>query len=314
MKNTMKLVGTVAVVCFGVSTVRAGDWEYSVGAWYRTFSDVDFARIQLVNTQDGHAGNGFVTGNNEFAPGVLTVVNGAKQGVNTNRATLHSVVSDSDSDELGSGLGVIVGATTPLGDGESGWCLDLSLGAVRSTSDASFGVLATPSTFAVQADDPSTPLVDENTWGAPFGDPNAVVVLGPAGDAGHPDVLALLDFDFDMELCTLGVGVSYLRRSDKASIRLGLGPALSLVDFDASRREDVSFDDGTPVYSAMYKDDGTSVRLGGYLGVALGVQLSERVGLALGCRYDYVADDLNTDFGEVQLSGASGTLKLVFSF
>ena len=305
MKSRMKLAGLVAGVCVGVSALHAQDWEYSVGAWYRSFSDIDFAREQLANLQDDHAGNGFVTGNDEFATGVLTVVNGPKQGANTERATLHRVIFEGDSDELGSGLGLIVGASKALRGEESGLRLDVSLGYARSESDAGFGVLGTPSTFAV----------NEFTWGGPFADPDAVVVLAPAGDAGHPNVLALVDYDFDMDLCTLGIGVSYVRRSDKVSLKLGMGPALSVADYKASRRETVRFeDDGADVYSASYRDSGRSLRLGGYAGVALGVRLSEKVGLELGCRYDYVPDDLNTDFGEVQLSGASGELKLVFSF
>ncbi|MEA3451329.1 MAG: hypothetical protein U9Q83_05435 [Bacteroidota bacterium] len=61
-------------------------------------------------------------------------------------------------------------------------------------------------------------------------------------------------------------------------------------------------------------DNGIDFLLGLYTNIAIGYDITEKIGVQLGARYDYIPEDLSTDFADIELSGLSAEFKIIYSF
>jgi len=304
----MKISRIAAVLGVALmTTVAAGPWELSLGLVARSVGDFDIKSDVFVNP--AFPDSPYVTGilGYDGQPALALLADPDRQGrVLGNVATLHSMDFAGVSEGLDTSLGVLLAARTPLGEKwDREWFLGLSfLWFGSDVSASSDEVAGTSHHFTA----------DPLSWDA-LGGPNTVVVGSGAGsDMGG--VYGAYNIGLDLDAYTFGVGIGTDVVLPFGSLRLEVGPTLTVVDYKAEASVDVRWEsDDVPVFAGnRTKDSGVEFLLGFYGDFSFVYDFNERFGVGIGVRYDYLFEKLNTDLGDADLSGVSGSVKAVFRF
>lgn len=301
----MKITSILIAVGMAVTaTVSAGPWELSLGLVHRSVGDFDLDGVVFANPNLSTP-SPYVTGVLDGdLPNSAYVVDYGRQGGGTALAALHSIDFADDSEGMDSSTGVLLAARTELGE-RWGMPWFLSLNALWFGSDASTSGTVAGTTYHFVADDTS--------WGD-FG-PNTVVLTDVT--SGNLDsVYGTYEVDLDLDAFTFGIGLGTDVVLPVGALRLEVGPSLTVVDYDESATTAAYWSsDDVPVYSAVRtSDDGVDFLGGLYGDLSFAYDFNERFGVGLGIRYDYVYQKLETDLGDVDLSGFSAMLKFQVRF
>ncbi len=295
--------GTVLLGLWAVCplAVMGQDWELSIGPSYRTFGDIDFDSYEFNNPN--HAD--YIDADESTSPNLLTYdsANGPYiLDVSNSEASVRNVTFTGDNADLDGAPGFVLGANRKVAEG---WTLDLSLTGVFADQDETF-TGSTNVDVTSYALDPNNITPTAARW----------VAKGISPTTTPAQIDTALNFDTTVNLYTVGLGVASEDVFGAWTIRIGAGPTLSLADYDMSRTETLSWaSSGQNVYSSQTEDDdGLEVHAGGYANVGVEYNFSERMGLALNGRYDWIPSDMETDFGEVDLSGFSGQLRFTYKY
>jgi hypothetical protein len=314
------------MAAFGMAlaaTVSAGPWELSLGLTARTVGDFDIKSDIFVNP--AFPDSPYVTGilGYDGQPQLALLADPVRQGrLLGDVATLHRIDFGGASEGLDSAMGVLFAARTPLGDHwDRTWMLNLSAMWFSSDVSASGSVVGTTEQFDVLA---GLDVPPGGVWDNPdFGGPNTVWVYpypdDPSGPGTTlPGVYGVYDIDLELDAYTFGAGIGTDVVLPFGSLRLEVGPTLTVVDYDAEALIDVRWDsDDASVFdggAARVDDSGIEFMLGFYGDLSFVYDFNERFGVGIGVRYDYVFEKLDTDLGEVDLSGISGAIKAVYRF
>jgi len=305
-----------------VHTASGADWTLKLGANYRTFGEAELTAFSFSNP-DAVTGSGFVSGNLPSTMTVNVVDQGLQVDLGGGFADLHKVsFAGGCDDDIDNSFGVVIAAAKPLNET---WDLELSLTVNALDSGASASAIGTTERYNTSAAGGAwTPFAGgakgtEAQWVDLGGTGWAGPLLAPVGGY-QVDATGSVDYDFEVDIYTFGVGVTTdMELSDNVGVALSIGPTLTLGDFSVKRTESAFFtdddDDPTPIYDPeTLSDDGLEVIFGAYASVSVGVAFGEQFSLAAGLRYDYAANQLATDLADLELSGFSSELKLVFSF
>ena len=288
------------------ATVSAGPWELSLGLVARTAGDFDIKSDLFVNP--AFPNSPYVTGILGYAgqPELVLLADPDRQGRPTGAATLPRMDFGGVSEGLDTSLGVLLAARTPLGDHwDRTWMLCLN--ALWFSSDVSSSGAAVPGISEHFAAFPGT-------WDV-FGANPVIVGSGVGSDQGG--VYGVYDIDLDLDAYTFGAGIGTDFVLPFGALRLEVGPSLTVVDFSADALVDVRWEsDDVSVFggAARVDDSGVEFLLGFYGDFSFVYDFNERFGLGIGVRYDYLFEELDTDLGEVDLSGFSGAVKAMFRF
>ncbi len=303
----MKISRIVAALGMAfAATVSASPWELSLGLVARTVGDFDVKSDLFVNP--AFPNSPYVTGilGYDGQPELALLADPDRQGRPDAVATLHRMDFGGVSEGLDTSLGVLLAARTPLGEHwERTWFLGLS--ALWFSSDVSASGSAVPGISEHFAAVPGT-------WDV-FGANTVLVGSGVGSDQGG--VYGVYAIGLDLDAYTLGVGIGTDVYLPFGSLRLEVGPTLTVVDFSANARVDVRWDsDDASVFGGAARIDDSGVKfLPGFYGdLSLVYDFNERFGIGIGVRYDYLFEKLDTDLGEVDLSGFSGAIKALFRF
>ncbi|MBT3377920.1 MAG: hypothetical protein HN742_16845 [Lentisphaerae bacterium] len=301
------------------TTASAEEWKLKLGANYRIFGEAELTGFAFSNP-DLFTGNGFVSGN---LPGLLAV-NVVNQGLQVEAgavspdgdfAELHRVDFASGADDhMDASRGFVLAASGMFNEV---WDVELSLAVNKLDSGASATATGTTERYDTSNDD---------SWAAAGGTAAQWIDSTFAGWAGplappvggyQVDATGAVAYDFEVDVYTFGLGLSRdLQLGECVDVSLSAGPTITLGDFSVSRTESAAFTDvaNTPIYSNTLHDDGLEVVLGAYASVSVGLVFDEQLTLEAGARYDYGVSQLQTDLADLDLSGLSGELKLVFSY
>lgn len=284
-------------------TVAAAPWELSLGLVHRTVGDFEIASGGF--NSPAFPDSGYVTGSLD-AGSLVTVLDPPRQSnVLGTVVALHSIDFAGDDEGMDLTPGVLLAARTVLGE-RWGRTWELSLNAMWFGAD-------TDSAGTVQG---TTELFGVIVWD-PFSiDPNSALVGAPVPPGTTlSDVYGTYDLDLDLDAFTFGLGIGTDVALPIGSVRLEAGPSLTVVDYD----EQASYaaywsSDGATVYQSRISDSGVKFLPGVYGDLSFAYDFNERIGMGLGVRYDFMFEKLETDLGELDLSGFSAMLKVQVRF
>lgn len=290
---TVALTGAVLASGALYGQEGGGDgWKLSLSYVYRTFGDVDFKGFDMPGYVTGQDPTGQPAG--PLGPMYLGDPNQNLPPVGgTNYAVLHRNLDFRGADhDLDAANGFELTAATPVGIRDRLFDLELSLVAV--TNDASQTVSDVP--------------VDRQLFN------DALGTWVPGGTTSNPTTFAILDYDLDMTVLTHAVGVGTTYHCQDWYVRGAVGPTLTVVDYDATR--DISVEDSAagPLPATDAEHDGEmEFKLGAYARVGAGYNVTDGLSLEIGARYDYI-QEVDSKFMDLDLSGLSGNLSLIFMF
>jgi hypothetical protein len=298
---------TVALGLLLAAGVNAGPWELSLAASYRSVGDLELDRIQFTNPSfaDSMYVNGAFDG--ASTPQVIYVANlGFQNG--TTYTSLSTLEMPAGDEGLDSALGLTLAARRSLGERWGmPWFLGLNLTWFGTDASVSGMVSGTPYYWNIVP----------GTWGYD-GANSAIVANGPVQD-GH-DPLGLVygtyDLDLDLDAYTFGLGLGTDVAVPFGSLRLEAGPTLTLADYSTNASYAARWVNGdTAVYTPVDRSDsGLEWHAGLYGDLSFVFDLSETLGVGVGVRYDYVFEKVDTDIGDIDLSGFSASAKVLYRF
>jgi len=296
------------VVALACGVASADGWEISVGANYRSVGKLELDRIKFVNpTYGGDYVNGSVATNS------IVVDQWIKQtpGLSSSTARLNSLSGRVGECLLDNEPGAILELSKALSQQDYGvWSLDLSMSWTKSDLSENSNFSGTP---AYRESDGLLGFLGNGT-------PNGATAVGPndvpVAVVDGVDVTGNLDYDMDIAVYTFGLGVGLSHEVGICALKLSAGPTATLVDYSIDVTQSATWnDDGTAVYASQKSsDDDLVLDAGAYVGLTLGVGVTEAIGVAVGVRYDHSFTHVGTDFGDIELQGLSGELKLTYSF
>jgi hypothetical protein len=313
--NWLTKATAVGVILGQVLTVSAADgaMRLRLGASYRVFDDVDFGQVAFAN---------WGTQSNPTGPyGVQGVTNLVGAPVGT-PVTLDYMRFN------GSDVGV---------ESDSAWAPVLGLSwDVLEEDDWTWSVVSNLQAYGVDAGD--TAQGDNAAGGNGFDLERyrhwvlaggvvspGLAVPGP----GAGGTAFAVRSEFELDLMVLDLGLEARKRYRNFEFTTAAGPTLNYSYCDTSQREMVSWaaQAGGLVpagaYMVMHEESDRDLNVGVYGSLGLNVRMGGGVStgsrccpvtLGLECRYDYVPDDVGTDLAEIDLSGFSGQVRLVFEF
>lgn len=325
----------------------AEDWTLSLGVTNRSLGD---AELKAVSFQSANPAYGpYVNGAFQEGPGVLTVDDLTLQapgvdvtsgggpvtrggGVSLDRFITGNMESGTASDARG----VVLGLRRAMGGDseEIEWGLDLSMVFFQPELRDTLAPTVLTDSFEVDSggaipnywspagtnwnysQNPNGGTFDD-LGNPPLNTPSTLPITQTASDQENAGTTTgTLVYDIDMSMLTLGAGFSGVWRVGKLNLSLGAGPTLTIADVDGRVTERAVWTgSGEDVYAPRkHRNNTVQAEVGAYGAVGLTYQITESVGLCVECRYDYVIDDLQTRYADFDLTGASGQLKLVFSF
>lgn len=298
----------VALTALSMAALAQQDgWQLKLGVSYRSFGDVDFSGFELrnfgiIDPADGNLGIQDYS-NETFAdidePAVFGTDHARYPGGD-------SSVSSSDSWAPVLGVERVVGA-------RNGWVFSVVANLQYFNVDVSGGASA-------DSDDAGNFETFRYMHQAvpPPGGISPDPLAGPFdGLSDGTSVAVTADFEMDLFVLDLGVKAAY-PFDHGLSIFGAVGPTLSICLIDTERTESAEWNDFTNVrreYSNREKNDTTAVRIGAYASIGASLRLGERLAVAAEARYDEVfGSDPGTSIAKIDLSGASGIVKLMLSF
>lgn len=321
MKKNILFAVVVGGVILGQATY-AGDWEFSLGLNYRTFDEIEYDNYSLENpnntggtavVDDGvtytENPNGTIFLHMDSVPNSINFDPPVPGGVPYDNATLHQAAVTGQDGDIDDGMGIILGARKEkrYRDTCYKWGIDLSL--ATAFADTSNAVNATMTNVNLSGLSAGLDTDSDGLWdtfaGLPTYVPNSV----------GADVAATVDYDLDLGVYTFGAGLSGAYERGALAMRLSCGPTLTLSDFDIRRSETVTYNSGAnTIYRDSVEDDGTEFDLGAYIAAGMEYQINTSTGIGLSLRYDWIPNGPETDLADLELSGVSGLLQLLYKF
>jgi opacity protein-like surface antigen len=332
MIRTHILIG-LSLVFFFSGSLNAKEWRFSVGANYRSFDNIDFKTVKFRNPTNANFTE-YVNGSFVDDQGIarFLLVHDSIQAPDhfiadevpgppqpDGNITLDRILFAGDKKELDGDYGLIIGASRILetSDPDIQWQVDLTLGVINSVQSELFNGVATtdtrrvfdafvnPVTFEVLADSDD--------------------VEAPVSTTGEDMTNGLLNYHLDIDMVTLGLGISGLIKDEKMGFVFGAGPSVTYAELDVKKIETVTWGaapavtaagvaPGTNIYTARRGTSDRDYVFGFYLNMGVQYDLTERIALGLTYRFDYTIDEATTDLANVDLEGSSGELKLIYSF
>ncbi len=296
---------TTFLIGGAVTTAMAGDgdWDMSVGATFRKFKSTEFKSFA---TEEQYF-NGTYDGANATVKDTAKQVSPAEAPLAGNHiVSLHSVSFGSSTDDLENSTGLVLQWTRDIQTstmnkvGGLDWKFDLSLvwvgvdqgkAGLSETGGDTFLTNKTPGDFAGET---PQPVVE--------------------GDYPLADVVASsARFDLDIDAFTFGAGIASRFEMGPLDLKIGMGPSLTLVNYNVSYEGYAGFINDQDVV-VDESDDDIVARWGLYGTLGLIYDFSENWGMEVGLRYDYIPDNVNTNVVNMDLSGMSTEVKLVYSF
>lgn len=309
------------IICMAVLNEDANaentPWHISVGANYRAFEGFELNAFDFAPGADNFI-NGAVTdvgaGNYGY-----TVENSVNQidNVALNRVEYQNARLDGSNENLQDAPGAVLRFSRPLLRRSGAvFALELSLATAFVNDD----LTAYASTTNIQFD------ISPNIWpsqGGAGGGPapnvtsqtysvyNRSQITSPISD-----VDARVNYRFNMDLYTLGVGLKARKNIGPVAFALGGGPTVSIIPYDAERRSIAAWSgDGTTFFTRRDDADRDVAAHGGiYARAGLQWSATERVAIGAAVRYDWIPQNMNTDFASFDLSGLSALFTGTFKF
>jgi len=291
---------------------QESDWKLSLGTTFRSFKQSELKSIGFGSDKyvNGSYDGSTVTvddAGNQVAP-----YPGGLPGGTSHLASLHSVSFGSFSEDLEDSAGLVLQWTKDLqgsGDGKIGgldWQMDFSL--VWVGVDQAFNSAADVTSDAFEVDDSDFPngTIDDVENGVP-GAPSLL--------PGSKNVEGFARYDLDVDAFTMGFGFGPRLELGPVDLKIGVGPTLTIVNYNT--RVDAGWNfigDAGSGERVSRSDDGIDARLGLYGSVGLACEFTERWGMEVGVRYDYIPDSVDTNIVNLDLSGLSTEIKVVYSF
>ncbi|MBT7053946.1 MAG: outer membrane beta-barrel protein [Lentisphaerae bacterium] len=319
-----KLIGIAVLAVAGVAMAQDAEtngWRLSLGASYRTFGDVDFLALTLAQPSGNYVNGSYADGGNydiqhgsQLQPGGWAFDGGL--GLWTRNATF-------DQTSFGGG--------SEGADDSTGFVLELEKEFKQTESDLTLSMLCGLGFFQSEAGMSANGLATTTLTGmltSPV-DPGAAVPVTPytvAGSAGFPlsgpvdlgaaaTTAATLNFDADLDLYVLSLGVRGAYQVGDFGFVLGAGPTINLADFETEARQTVTNTaGGSAGYTRTDSDSTSDVVFGAFIGVGAEYRYAERWALGIEYRYDTLFSDVETDQAEIELDGHSLQAKLSWSF
>jgi len=164
-------------------------------------------------------------------------------------------------------------------------------------------------------------LTDSYTIAAYVGGRHMVPPAATATDLpGAGTTVGSLEYELDLEALCLGAGVVAMYQWEGLGVVLALGPTLTYAQVDVEATETVNWSDtvlntpGARIYRSTRDDDKKDLILGAYGSIGVEYRINENWKAGLEYRYDAAFNDVDTSLADVDLSGVSGTVKLIYSF
>jgi opacity protein-like surface antigen len=309
MTDTLKHALTAVCVIAMTTSAVAEDWQWSLGVSYRTFNDVDFSdyKVRSTATTSGDV-DAYVNGVNP-APGIVSVVDGPAQNGGLPTVVMDQINVNDASDDLDDGYGLtfeLRKITPEPGEWSSG--LSLSLGYIAGDLNETMAGDVTTDSFTVVGDfDPTYTVLQ----------PSPAQQDSPIGAL----TTGTVEFDVEVDALVLSGGYLGMYQGDSFAFTFGIGPSITFADARTEAKPTVTWNGaappglaGTPIAQQSHEDDETDLLFGLYASLGVEVNLSDNARLGIEYRYDFVADDIDTDIADIDLSGQSLSLKLIFSF
>lgn len=307
-------------LCSTQAEEQQSDWIYSVNVNWRSFGDFDFDAFDMSPGDESYLdGSVQVVGVDGSGNPILwryTVANSLDQidVISLNEVTYSQGNFTGASDDINSGLGIVLKAKNKYSITETASIFSVLSIATANTDDSHS---ASGSISYVGYD-----LGAGNFWnGAPGGGPDpstlemdfaehTIMPIAPAGSTS-----AMVSFDVDMTVYTFAYGLEAAAyQNNGTTLNLSCGPTLTVVNYDLERSFVARNSSGTVLASMREKDDDFSLRAGGYVSAGFSHSFSEDWEFNGGLRYDWIPVDLETDFGDMELSGTSAFFGVTLEF
>lgn len=302
---------TTFLIGGAMTTVMAGesDWDMSVGATFRKFKSAEFKSFAtesdyINGTWDGTTVTVVDPGQQVTPHPLAGIVPSIPAG--SQLASLHSVSLGSSVDDLEDTTGLVFQWTRDLQTstvnkvGGVDWKLDLSL--VWIGVDQSTDGLADVDGITIQTGSVS----DINDFLT--GVSGSEDVIPPSNN-----VNSFARYDLDIDAFTFGAGIASRFELGPIDLKLGMGPSMTLVNYNVSYAADAGFT-GDAQRIVSESDDDLVARWGLYGTLGLIYDFNQNWGMEVGFRYDYIPDNVNTNVVNIDLSGMSTEVKLIYSF
>lgn len=295
------------------------NWSFTLGASYRSFDNIELKQFDFTSGENVFINGSIVdvgAGNYQYnvANSINQIDNVTLDNIEFQKATLEKTETNSQN-----ARGILIKMSKEIIEsGNLSVDFDLSL----LTAFASDTISATATTSTFMFDITPNEWTNEN-FPAPGGgpDPDTTSERFPFSPQNQIDipmsqVNARVNYDFDLDLYTIGIGVTIKKKFKSLNLTFGLGPSISIVNANIDRKAEASWvSNGNSFF--MRNDDTDnkdSIRVGTYTEAGLEWNYSDKVAIGINGRYDWIPNDLNTDYANFKLSGFSSTLFLSLSF
>ncbi len=297
---------------------EGSNWAVSVGATYRSFSDVSLNARQFSNP--AASADDYVNGGQNSVAGLFGVLDNrnandpapALRGQNDDVGgiSLDTIAVGEHDESLDDSVGAAVGANLALTQCDN-FVVGLQLGfsaAGSHTRDRMPGV--------VTSDLWATVAGTATNGGGRVAVPHPGAVLPPGGvGTGFATTNGYLDMDLDLDVYVLDAGLTGALQLGSARFGVGMGPTLTLADLDLDLTEVVDWNaDGARLYSRRLADTTQQALLGVYFSAGVSCDVTERLGVGVEYRHDHVFSELESTYADIDLNGGTTQLKVTYRF
>ena len=317
MKIYKKII-TFAVTATILATTYAENWELSMGANYRTFNGIEL-KNRTVNK--GGFLDGSVTGIDTNADQIddlwLYQVSSPLQQIdvaNLNEVTYTQATLGRNNVDMDDGIGLVLKGRYALTHNDQfNIKLDLSLTTATTSSRLNVNGIINTVGFNIGEVWNNSPF----PGGGPTPDQLEKLSLGHADMGilvdGNGQVLSRIGFD--LNLYTFGLGISGQYDLGDFSLFAGIGPTVSIVDYEVKENINGYWKDGSGTfYQESNSEKQTKLRGGFYAELGLSYAINEKWGMGIAGRYDYIPVKVTTDIGDIDLTGFGVQLFISYSF
>jgi len=307
-----KILLAIIPMGFLATTAIAGEWSLSLNPSYRSFDDVQINRRAFSNPKytpsADTANSSFVNGWFTGAGGSVRVDNPATQvDPAVTFATLDAINITSGNADLDNSFALTVAAQRILSSKDA-WTLSLDMGLTFVSSDMSETINGVVSSTVFQLPGGIVPI--------PMADGSTIYGAGVQETpiAGIATTTGKAKFELDLNAYTFNLGLAAKYQINRFRLAVAFGPALTIATSDVDVLETVTLAGGGNVYTKKESDSSTDFLWGLYISAGVEYNFSETFALGLEYRYDYMINDLSTDYLDADLSGSSGVLKFIYKF
>ena len=298
------ILGTAGLLIAGPA--ETSPWTLSLGLNYRGFDGIELDEHLFNNPS--YAGSGYVNGellgpNTLQVESTLQTVAGPPPTASVDRISGSGGDFDLD-EELGFSFGARKAWRT---ENQLRFSWDVTLNTAHPEFSQQLNGMVVSDLYTGNALD---------VTGTVLSDPGGLTVTAGGGTA---ITRGQLDYDAELDLYTLGLGVAAERRVSALDLYATAGGTANLADFEMDITERTYWtagpNTGDLVYPAQrYSDETTRLLFGAYVGLGASMGITDNIGVQLEWRYDYVFRDLDASAADMDLDGMSGVARLVYSF